>query len=337
MSAERKERAAKHIYVESQVMDRADTQQILKRFPQAEVIEIRHYKDVLNRPGQDFSAQKAAPALILARKEGTLLYPGARMCQSFSQAHFYYASCMINCLYDCAYCYLQGMYPSANIVLFLNLEEVFAQVDELLIKHPVYLCISYDTDLLALESMTGFVQRWYTFLKDRPNLIVEVRTKSGSFDSFADLTPLPNLIFAWTLSPQVVIEKYEHRTASLRLRLNALRQASRQGFPVRLCFDPILYVRDYEKEYATLVRETFAEPISVLDASIGVFRISSTYLKQMRRQRPGCALLYYPFLLEDGAYSYGKELSQKMTYVVKNCLLEYLKEEQIFIWDEEST
>ena len=36
---------------------------------------------------------------------------------------------MFNCIYDCDYCYLQGMYPSANIVVFVNHEDFFDAVD----------------------------------------------------------------------------------------------------------------------------------------------------------------------------------------------------------------
>ncbi len=63
----------------------------------------------------------------------------------------------MNCIFDCAYCYLKGMYPSANIVVFVNLEEdIFAEVERVLENHPLYLCVSYDTDLLALEPLIGF-------------------------------------------------------------------------------------------------------------------------------------------------------------------------------------
>lgn len=55
------------------------------------------------------------------------------------------------------------MYPSANIVVFVNLEDIFAEVERVLENHPLYLCVSYDTDLLALEPLIGFVQEWCAF------------------------------------------------------------------------------------------------------------------------------------------------------------------------------
>lgn len=324
-----------HIYVERQILDHPETVRILGHFPKAEVVGIHHYKDVFNRKHQSFYDQKQSPALILARKDGRLVYPGAPVCQSFGNHYFYYTSCMMNCIYDCEYCYLQGMYPSGNVVLFVNLEDIFREVDQLLEKHPVYFCVSYDTDLMAFERIAGFVRRWHGFARQRPGLVIEIRTKSGAFGQLKDLEPLPNMIFAWTLSPQKIIEKYEHHTASLDVRISQLWQACEAGFPVRVCFDPLIWVEDFEAVYKEMIRQVFARPLKPLDASIGVFRVSADYLKQMRRQRPASALLWYPFMTSHGVYHYGTALSEKMTYTVKEILKTYVDEDRIFVWNGE--
>ena len=44
--------AFSHIYVERGVREHPRTKQILSRFPEAQVIEIAHYKDVFNRRRQ---------------------------------------------------------------------------------------------------------------------------------------------------------------------------------------------------------------------------------------------------------------------------------------------
>ena len=115
-----------HIYVEKNVMDNPRTLGILKHFPNAEVIEIEHYKDVFCRTQQNVERQKKTQALIIARKQGNLVYEGAKVCQSFGNEYFYYTSCIMNCIYDCDYCYLKGMYPSGNIVIFVNIDDIFA-------------------------------------------------------------------------------------------------------------------------------------------------------------------------------------------------------------------
>ena len=93
-----------HIYLEEALRGTPEAERIMAHFPDAGVITIGHYKDVFCRSRQDFYRQKEKPALILARKKGELIYEGARVCQSFGNEHFYYTSCIMNCLYNCEYC-----------------------------------------------------------------------------------------------------------------------------------------------------------------------------------------------------------------------------------------
>ena len=324
------------VYVEKQIQDQ------IKDFSFAsEPIVIDHYKDLFNRSHQNFSKQKKAPSLILAKKSGTLIYQGAPVCQSFGNEHFYYTSCMMNCIYHCDYCYLQGMYPSGHVVVFVNLEDYFHELEQLLQQHPVYLCISYDTDLLALESRFGFVKQWLLFASKHNNLSLEIRTKSGNPQVFKELAKLyedstlkQQIIFAWTISPEIIIETTEHGSASLSLRLKALRSAKEAGFSVRLCFDPMIYHTNWKSSYQELISTIFSEiPASILfDASIGVFRISTEYLKNMRKKRPDCAIVQYPYITEQGVSHYGT-LSEEMVHYLQQLLLSYLPEEKIFIWN----
>ena len=117
------------IYVEKGALTYPLTNRILSRFPERKVTEIAHYKDIFNVAGQDFLAQKRSPALILAVNNGKRIYDGARPCQSFGHEHFYYTSQVKNCLYDCEYCFLRGMYPSGNIVIFVNTDDYFSDID----------------------------------------------------------------------------------------------------------------------------------------------------------------------------------------------------------------
>ena len=305
-------------------------------------IWIDHYKDIFNRSHQDFDAQKKAPSLILAKKTGTLLYKGAPVCQSFGNEHFYYTSCMMNCIYHCDYCYLQGMYPSGHVVVFVNLEDYFTELEALLKEHPVYLCVSYDTDLLALEHTFSFVSRWLTFAAAHPDLTLEIRTKSGNPAVFESLAAIyqnnrnlqKQIIFAWTLSPEHLCQTTEHGAASLSLRLKALTAAKQAGFSVRLCFDPMIFHAGWKKSYSTLVDNVFSSISAgdLYDVSIGVFRISTEYLKNMRKKRPDSAIVQYPYITENGVSHYGT-LSEEMVQYLKERLLHYLPEEKIFVWN----
>ena len=326
------------IYVEQDILSQPLVQEILHRFSQTTIIPITHYKDVFNRSHQNSFLQKEAPSLILAQKQGTLLYAGAPVCQSFGNAHFYYTSCSMNCPYDCEYCYLQGMYPSSHLVLFVNIDDYFSELDKLLAKHPIYLCASYDTDLLALHHLSQLAVKWAEYVQTQPNLTIELRTKSANLSAIRSLPVCERLILAWTLSPDCVIQAWEHKTPSLIARLKAARLAKDLGFPVRLCFDPLLYFPNYEKAYALLFEQVFTEfsPEELYDISIGVFRCSKDFIKLMRKKRPASALLQYPYENENGVYHYGIERSNEMLQTIKALLLSYqVPEEKIFLWNPE--
>ena len=361
-----------HIYVEEKVfLDegyRKKAEEIVSHFPEAVVVRIGHYKDVFNRHRQNYVRQHEAQALILAVKQGTLVYPGAKVCQSMGNKHFYYTSCMMNCLFDCEYCYLKGMYPSGNMVIFLNLRDIFSEVEALLKEHPVYLCVSYDSDLMAIEKLTGYVSEWIGFTNRHPKLTIEIRTKAGNID-FSSLVKgsgegkccrtesndgpdeapgnvnasddreqwsyvNPRNIFAFTLSPDYVVKHYEHKTGSLEGRLKSVKEALELGFSVRLCFDPMIFCPDWRDDYGKMMDKVFTEvPVDkIYDFSVGSFRLSEEYLKNMRRNMPDSAVVQYPYENDHGVYHYSQKLTDEMETWMVDRLRKKVPEEKIFRW-----
>ena len=158
-----------------------------------------HYKDVFCRSRQDYVRQHAAQNLILAAKHGELLYPGAPVCQNFGNEHFYYTSCVMNCVFDCEYCYLKGMYPSANLVVFVNLEDIFCGSGKRDLPRTRSTCACPTTRiLLALEHLTGYAARWIEFVR-RMNtggqrLRIELRTKGTGGSLWQTVRPEAGVI-----------------------------------------------------------------------------------------------------------------------------------------------
>lgn len=325
-----------HIYIEKEALSYQITKKILSFFPFSTIINITHYKDIFGRNNQNYQLQKQTPSLILAVKKEHLIYKGAPVCQDFGNSYFYYTSCIMNCIYDCEYCYLQGMYPSAYLVVFVNLEDIFKAVQQLLVKHPVYLCVSYDTDLLALESILGYTKKWIDFVHTQKNLTIEIRTKSANWSYIEDILPTNSVILAWTLSPTQMIKRFECRAPSLEARLFQIKQAINKGYQIRLCFDPILYEENWEILYNELIQTAFSylEVEKIKDVSIGVFRISHDYLKRMRKQNPSSLLLHYPFQNDNGVFHYGKILSKTMITYISHLITQYIPNKKIFIWEE---
>ena len=356
--------AFKHIYVEKEILDNDRARSIIAHFPDSKVVVIDHYKDVFNRKRQDFMLQHTSRNLILAAKKGRLVYDGAPVCQDFGNSHFYYTSCIMNCLYDCEYCYLKGMYPSGNLVIFINIEDIFKEVEELLEQFPVYLCVSYDTDLMAIENLTGFVAKWIEFTKKHENLTIEIRTKCGrkdldtdvsakSFDMNSNnsidvassnrmnssniISPCDRVIFAWTISPDPVIAKFEHGSARLGQRLEAASHYLNNGWPVRLCFDPMIYTKSWRDIYGGMLEEVkgAVDMSQVRDFSVGSFRISESYLKKMRRAMPISEVVQYPFVLEEGYYHYPNRLVEEMETFLIDEIKKARPDADVFRWIED--
>jgi spore photoproduct lyase len=321
-----------HVYVEDAVKAHPETQRILQRFDRSRVIDIRHYKDVFNRPNQSFDAQSRSKNLILAGRHAPFIYEGSYYSDSFGFEQFFYTPTMLGCLYDCDYCYLQGLYNSANTVLFVNLEAYFDAVLPLL-DRPTLLAISYDTDTLAVESIAGHSAQWIAFAATQPNLHLEIRTKSANFRAMASLKPHPNVVFAWTLSPQEIIERYEHHTPSLAARLKAAAQALRAGWKVRLCIDPVIYTEQFSRIYPELIDTIFA----ALDAkrlhslTLGSFRMSSVHLRRLKK-RHASDIAFYPYRVENQIASYPEAIESEILDTLTHKALEYLASEQIRTW-----
>lgn len=325
-----------HIYVEKEVQSHPRTIEILSHFPHANVILIDDYKAVFNRHKQSVAVQKQCQSLILAKKKSDFIYPASPVCQSFDERYFYYASSVMNCIYDCEYCFLKGMYPSGNLVVFVNLEDFFEEILKILNQHPLYLCVSYDADLLALESILNYGQQWAEFAEQQENLTIEIRTKGTSLPLWEIFKNHPRIILAITISPSYVIDHYEVKTPSFKQRLETMQTLLNRGYSIRLCLDPLLVFPNWKvvyKDFLYQLRDTL-DFSRIRDISVGSFRISKVYLKFMRKQYPDSALIQYPYQCIDGFYQYPPFLQEELESYILELLKEITTEEKIYTWKE---
>ncbi len=324
-----------HLYIEQGAEDYPDAKRIIKKFQQAKIIKVSDYKHVFNRRGQSFQVQKQSVKLILAIKKDKFIYDGSRFAPSFGHPHFYYNALILNCIYNCDYCYLQGMYSSGNIVMFVNAAPYFQAAEDVIkAKGSVYLCLSYDTDLLAFENLIPNCRRWIEWAASRPTALLEIRTKSTNFSAIADLKVNPNVILAWTVSPEQIVKKYETKTPSLAARLTAINEALKAGWSVRICIDPILNVKHWKELYSQLIKEITdqLDIDRVNDFSLGVFRMNHEHLDAIKKMRQDSDILYFPFEHHDRSVSYSHDLQSRMTHFVKELITDYSPESTVNIF-----
>jgi spore photoproduct lyase len=322
------------IYIEEKAYEYPIARQLLQKYADSEVVTVRHYKDVFNRPKQHLAVQKRYPSLILAVKDGQLLYKGPEVCQNFDHSNFYYTSFLLNCIFDCEYCFLQGMYPSANIVAFLNVEDFQHAMKELLFsKEKVFLAVSYDTDLIAFHNVIPYLQYFYDFFAAHPDMLVEVRTKSANQAFYNSYPPLKNIIIAFTLAPDEIIKKYECHTPSLKSRINAVKAAIAHGFNVRICFDPVFADPEMDDTYKAFYHYIFTQidPGSLLDIGYGFFRMPADFFKRIEKIRDSSLLYVGEYCIKDNVVSYPEPVMERIKAEHLEILTKYIKKEKIFI------
>lgn len=144
---------------------------------------------------------------------------------------------------------------------------------------------------------------------------------------------MDNVILAWTISPNEIVRNYEAGTPDLDSRLKSAKNALDNGWRVRICFDPILYVENWDKYYKKCIEETFRviPANKIQDVSIGVFRVSKNYFKNMVRLNPRSLLLAYPFEIQDGVCTYSEMHHRKMTNFVYSIVSNYVDRNKIFV------
>ncbi len=107
------------IYIEKQAKDYSQTKKILEKFKNAEVIFIDNYKNIFDKSYENLSSKKA---LIIAKLNSNPITEAPSWYGHTKNAYFFKTS--LNCIFDCSYCYLKGLFKNENMVIFVNYEDI---------------------------------------------------------------------------------------------------------------------------------------------------------------------------------------------------------------------
>lgn len=89
------------LYIEHQAKHYPQTEQIISTFPRAEVVWIKHYKNLFDKN----IPYETKDCLTISRLTSKALLP---VPESYGYgAHAYFLRTQLNCVFDCAYCYLK--------------------------------------------------------------------------------------------------------------------------------------------------------------------------------------------------------------------------------------
>ena len=305
------------IFIEQEILDHERTKAVLSKFPKSNRVIISRYQEVFNKRTQNFRLQKKQPALILANKHKNFVLPAPAGFGIGAEKNFYFSH-MYNCLYDCRYCFLQGMYSSANYVLFVNYEDFYSHIKKTIrnnIDERMTFFSGYDCDSLAFEKISGFVKNTLPIFLGLEDVDLELRTKSVQLEPLLSLEPQQNCIVAFSLMPEELAKCLDNKAPSVSRRIAALSRLAERGWPIGLRFDPLIYSYDWKERYKGLIRSLLEilPDGSIHSISYGPLRFPKKMYNEIFKLYPDEGLFSFSMKEAGGVVSYGKLIEDEMS------------------------
>ena len=272
--------------------------------------------------------------IILAKKNGRLVLPTPKGFGIGGQQNYYFSH-MLNCLYDCRYCFLQGMYPSAHYVIFVNFEDFATEIGNLMSEHSGQTCYffsGYDCDSLAFDGVTQFLDFFIPFFALYPQAVLELRTKSANIRPLLQHQPIGNCVVAFSLSPELVAQEFDHKAPPVLKRLQAMQQLAAAGWKIGLRFDPLIDVEEFEILYQQFIEQIFltVPAAAIHSVSVGPLRFPQKMYQKIVKLYPREKLFAQSLTKRSQNYSYSPERELYMKNIVLENLQNYLNKNLLF-------
>lgn len=322
------------VYAEESIASHPRVGEILARVPKARRVSIDRYGEVFNPVAQSFRLQKTSPSLILAKKHGGFVLPAPAAYSIGGEKNFYFSH-LLNCPYDCRYCFLQGMYRSAHYVLFVNYEDFEASIDSTLADNPgedVYFFSGYDCDSLAFEGISGFCSAFLPIFEARPRAWLELRTKSASIKPLLERPAIDNCVVAYSFTPEVAHQALEHGVPSIERRIDSLRRLGEHGWRLGLRFDPLIWWEGCLGDYSELF-DGLAQTVDMSrlhSVSLGPFRLPPPFFKRMVSLYPEEPLFAAPLERRGSMISYREGIERDLVARCSQELISKFGSERFF-------
>jgi len=243
----------------------------------------------------------------------------------------------INCPLDCSYCILQVYLEEQPLIISVNRGNLIEEM-ELFFKQKRSRVIRIGTgelgDSLALDDLTGDAYFLVELFRKQHGYHLELKTKTGNINSLLRIRPEPNVVLAWSLNTERMVEAEERGAASLEERLQAAVRASAHGYKVAFHFDPIIHYPGWNQDYQQVVERIFeiVPAESIAWVSLGTLRFAPDLLKVVRRRFPQSAIFEHEFIRSrDGKIRYPRPLRIKLYQELRKMFSAFSAEEKLYL------
>ncbi len=225
-----------------------------------------------------------------------------------------------NCGYGCSYCSIQSFF-SDNRVFF---DDRFGEKLATLKLDPgriYHIGTGQSSDSLMWGNSHGVLDALIEFARNHPNVILELKTKSGNIAHLSKTDLPPNLICTWSLNTPVIIRNEEPGTASLEKRIASARALADKGVIIGFHFHPIVHYAGWKQDYAGVVKsvqDTFS-PSEVAMISLGTLTYTRPVIKMIRESQLRSKILKMELTESDGKFSYPEPLKLELFSHVYRC------------------
>jgi spore photoproduct lyase len=319
------------IYIEKTIQHHPKVTSILTKYPQSEIKLVDSVDDVFGRVKKPYLQKRTNLNLFLGEKHGQLVKLAPPAYGLLGDPHYYFVHAY-NCIYECNYCYLQGYFHSPDIVLYINHEDITAEIkrvtNDFILENPkrkIWFHAGEYSDSLALTHLTDELPHYFELFKTLPQAFLELRTKSVNIRELLKLEPLENVITSFSLSPLHRIKMNDLKTPPLKLRLAAILELHSRGFPIGIHFDPIIYDDQFIESYADLIDQLLlaVDAESIRYISLGVVRFTKEVYQKVQKNYPDSDLLAQEFVRSfDNKIRYNRPMRLWMLAKIKQQLID---------------
>jgi spore photoproduct lyase len=274
------------IFIEESVSKTDLSAQVGRLFPRAQFRQIKSYKQFVGQTRFTAEAYNQRTKELFIVREAYDYYKPCPCSPGVLGCGYHNVNLGFGCPYECSYCFLQSYTNAPGIVLPANIDDFFSSFAGY--RKAVRVGSGETTDSLAFDHLTGFSGKIVDFFRGHPESVFEFKTKSANVQGLLAHAGRPNIVAAWSVNPQTVIDREEFLSAGLLQRIEAAAFCARAGYRTAFHFDPVFYYPGWEGDYADVVKAIASAVPSASMAwiSLGTLRMTFTQKKMIENRFP---------------------------------------------------
>lgn len=308
----------RQIFVDEEALRFPLTKQILGRLPDVPVESVAESKQLDDAvaffPDPIGEGKKT---LWITRQKGSFIKP-CPCTPRYIGCNYFVINAILNCPLDCSYCVLQLYLTSPWITVYVNLEDLWKELDRFLSRwslRSLRIGTGELGDSLALDPLLTTAQEFVAYFRRKPHVLFELKTKTVHLDGVLSGEPAENVVLSWSLNSAEVASEEEADAPPVEERLEAARATVARGFPVGFHFDPIIHYPGWEEGYlAVMDRLLHLIPVSRIRwVSLGCLRFPPALASIITKRFPQTKILTGELVPgRDGKLRYFKPIRLEM-------------------------